>query len=45
MAALRFWLSRLSVAKRNAAEGRTGEHVLQKDPQQMLAMVKARLAE
>ncbi|HNA21355.1 MAG TPA: phosphotransferase, partial [Agitococcus sp.] len=45
MAATRFWLSRLSVAKRNAAEGRTGEHVLQKDPQEMLAMVKARLAE
>ena len=43
MAALRFWLSRLSVAKRNAAEGRTGEHVLQKDPQEMLAMVKARM--
>ncbi|HNE91097.1 MAG TPA: phosphotransferase, partial [Agitococcus sp.] len=45
MAATRFWLSRLSVAKRNATEGRTGEHVLQKDPQEMLAMVKARLAE
>lgn len=43
MAALRFWLSRLSVAKRNQAEGRTGEHILQKDPQQMLAMVKARM--
>lgn len=43
MAALRFWLSRLSVAKRNAAEGRTGEHILQKDPQQMLEMVKARM--
>jgi homoserine kinase type II len=43
MAATRFWLSRLSVAKRNAAEGRTGENVLQKDPQQMFEMVKARL--
>ncbi|HQV21933.1 MAG TPA: homoserine kinase [Agitococcus sp.] len=45
MAATRFWLSRLSVAKRNALEGRTGDEVLQKDPQQMFEMVKARLAE
>ncbi|MCB1660954.1 MAG: homoserine kinase, partial [Pseudomonadales bacterium] len=45
MAATRFWLSRLSVAKRNALEGRIGEDVLQKDPLQMFAMVKARLAE
>ena len=43
MAATRFWLSRLSVAKRNVAEGRVGENVLQKDPQQMFEMVKARL--
>jgi homoserine kinase type II len=43
MAATRFWLSRLSVAKRNIAEGRVGENVLQKDPQQMFEMVKARL--
>mgnify|MGYP000228657819 CR=1 FL=1 len=44
MAATRFWLSRLSVAKRNQEEGRVNEHVLQKDPQEMLNMVKARLA-
>ncbi len=44
MAATRFWLSRLSVARRNAEEGRTGEDVLQKDPLEMLAMVKVRLA-
>ena len=43
MAATRFWLSRLSVAKRNVAEGRVSENVLQKDPQQMFEMVKARL--
>ncbi len=45
MAATRFWLSRLSVAKRNVLEGRIGDDVLQKDPQQMFEMVKARLAE
>ena len=44
MAATRFWLSRLSVAKRNQAEGRSGEHVLEKDPQEMQRMVMARLA-
>ena len=44
MAATRFWLSRLSVARRNAEEGRRGDDVLQKDPQEMLNMVKARLA-
>mgnify|MGYP000845429041 FL=1 len=44
MAATRFWLSRLSVARRNAEEGRMGDDVLQKDPQEMLNMVKARLA-
>lgn len=44
MAATRFWLSRLSVARRNAEEGRLGDDVLQKDPQEMLNMVKARLA-
>lgn len=43
MAATRFWLSRLSVAQRNEQEGRTGDDVLQKDPLEMLAMVKARL--
>ncbi len=43
MAATRFWLSRLSVAQRNAQEGRTGDDVLQKNPLEMLAMVKARL--
>lgn len=44
MAATRFWLSRLSVAKRNAIEQRVTENVLQKDPIQMFEMVKARLA-
>ena len=45
MAAGRFWLSRLQVAQRNQAEGRVGEHVLQKDPNQMREMVWARLAD
>jgi homoserine kinase type II len=43
MAATRFWLSRLSVAARNAAEGRTGEAVTQKDPNEMKKMVAARM--
>lgn len=43
MAAGRFWLSRLQVAMRNQTEGRTGEHVLQKDPQEMRQMVLDRL--
>lgn len=43
MAATRFWLSRLSVAARNAAEGRGGEAVTQKDPDEMKRMVAARM--
>jgi homoserine kinase type II len=43
MAAGRFWMSRLLVAVRNQSEGRTGEHVLQKDPNEMKAMVQDRL--
>ena len=43
MAAGRFWLSRLQVAQRNQAEGRVGEHVLQKDPNQMREMLFNRL--
>lgn len=35
VAAMRFWLSRLDVGARNAAEGRRGEHVLEKDPGEM----------
>jgi len=45
MAAGRFWLSRLQVAQRNQAEGRLGEHVLQKDPNQMREMVRVRLTD
>ena len=30
MAACRFWCMRLQVAQKNAAEGRTGEDILQK---------------
>ena len=30
MAAGRFWMMRLQVAQKNAAEGRTGEDILQK---------------
>jgi len=45
MAVGRFWLSRLQVAQRNQAEGRVGEHVLQKDPNQMREMVRVRLAD
>lgn len=43
MAAGRFWLSRLQVALRNQVEQRVGEYVLQKDPNQMREMVRARL--
>ena len=43
MAATRFWLSRLSVAARNAAEGRGGDAVTQKDPDEMKRMVAARM--
>lgn len=43
MAACRFWLSRLQVAQRNASESRAGEHVLQKDPEEMRLMLVQRL--
>lgn len=45
MAAGRFWLSRLQVALRNQAEGRVGEHVLEKDPHEMRDMVHNRLVQ
>ncbi len=35
VAAMRFWLSRLDVGARNAAENRASEHVLEKDPAEM----------
>ncbi len=38
VAAMRFWLSRLDVGVRNRAEGRGGEHVLEKDPAEMLRL-------
>lgn len=43
VAAMRFWLSRLDVAARNADEARTGEHVLEKDPGEMRALCAQRL--
>lgn len=43
MAACRFWLSRLQVAQRNASENRGGEHILQKDPEEMRLMLMQRL--
>jgi homoserine kinase type II len=43
MAACRFWLSRLQVAQRNHAEDRAGEHVLQKNPDEMRQMLVDRL--
>ncbi|MDP2226924.1 MAG: homoserine kinase [Moraxellaceae bacterium] len=42
-AAMRFWLSRLEVASRNAEEARTGEHVLEKNPQEMRSLAAALL--
>lgn len=44
VAAMRFWLSRLDVAERNQQEGRVGEHVLQKDPNEMRDMMADRLS-
>lgn len=48
VAAMRFWLSRLDVSARNQAEGRAGEHVLEKDPAEMqrlcAALMQAALA-
>jgi homoserine kinase type II len=43
IAAMRFWLSRLDINARNQAEGRQGEHVLEKDPKEMRDMMRDRL--
>ncbi len=43
MAACRFWLSRLQIGLRNEKEARMGEHILQKDPLEMYAMLQDRL--
>lgn len=43
MAAGRFWLMRLQVASKNAAEGRTGADILQKNPDEMRNMLIERL--
>lgn len=43
MAACRFWLSRLQIQRRNQQEARRGEHILQKDPAEMRAMLEDRL--
>jgi homoserine kinase type II len=43
--AMRFWLSRLDVALRNAEENRSGEHVLEKDPAEMRRLCECLLAE
>jgi homoserine kinase type II len=43
MAACRFWCMRLQVAQKNAAEGRTGEDISQKDPMEMRMMLQNRL--
>jgi homoserine kinase type II len=40
VAAMRFWLSRLDVQARNQAEGRMGEHVLEKDPNEMRELLR-----
>lgn len=45
MAACRFWLSRLQMAKRNQNEGRTGQNILQKDPEEMRLMLIDRLTQ
>lgn len=42
-AAMRFWLSRLDVQLRNQEEGRSGEHVLEKDPAEMRELTRYRL--
>ncbi len=44
-AACRFWITRLQTVKRNASEGRTGQHILQKDPEEMRQMMCLRLAQ
>ncbi|RZG78209.1 homoserine kinase [Acinetobacter sp. WCHAc060025] len=43
MAAGRFWMMRLQVAQMNAAEGRTGDDILQKNPLEMRNMLVERL--
>lgn len=43
MVACRFWLSRLQIQWRNQQEARSGQHILQKDPAEMRAMLKDRL--
>jgi homoserine kinase type II len=43
MAAARFWLMRLQVAQKNAQQGRTGDDILQKNPQEMRNMLIERL--
>lgn len=43
MAAGRFWMMRLQVAQKNAALGRTGEDILQKNPLEMRDMLVERL--
>ena len=43
MAAGRFWMMRLQVAQKNAAQGRTGEDILQKNPAEMRNMLIERL--
>ncbi|HCL60785.1 MAG TPA: homoserine kinase [Acinetobacter sp.] len=43
MAAGRFWMMRLQVAQKNADEGRTGEDILQKNPEEMRNMLIERL--
>lgn len=43
MAAGRFWMMRLQVAQKNAAEGRTGGDILQKNPAEMRNMLIERL--
>ncbi|EPG41416.1 homoserine kinase [Acinetobacter colistiniresistens] len=43
MAACRFWSMRLQVAQKNAAHGRTGDDILQKDPLEMRMMLQDRL--
>ena len=41
--AARFWLMRLQVAQKNAQQERTGEDILQKNPEEMRKMLVERL--
>ena len=43
MAAGRFWMMRLQVAQKNAAQGHTGNDILQKNPEEMRNMLIERL--